>query len=512
MPQPTDRLAVPPEAAASASGLPDLAPAAEAAASAWPASAAGGLDAAVAVPAEAARWTLDTLRDLDPVLGLAGLVIVAVLAGDLVQRLLKLPRLLGWMAIGLLAGPPALRLMAPADLDPWKPLIDLAMGVLLFELGSRLRPRWLIDNPGLALQIGASALAAGGLVGLSLVALGAPAGASALVAAVAMSSSPLIAMALLHASQPRGQVTERLLMASAFSSVLAVLAVQALTVLAPPLVGGAGATAAESGWLPALLRAGMVLSGSVMLGLAAALALDALTRPVRDAGTHAVLQLAMLVVAALLAGGWKFSPMLTLLVLGMAARARMGHRLSVAPQLGSAGAALGVLLFVSLGLLSTLDGLATVWPWVLAIVLARALGLSLGVLGTARLSGLGWRQAGALALALQSMTPTALLLGLGSYAWTLGRDEAEQALWQALMIATTLMQLLGPVLGRFALAQVAGEVSPPARSPGPRAGPPASPAVPPAASPGAAGPLPAVPQAAAAGPLLGAPERPPTRA
>ncbi len=470
----------PPPASAppAADGLPPVGTLPEAATLPPAAAAETALGTAVAVPAEAARWTLDTLRGLDPVLGLAGLVIVAVLAGDAAQRLLKLPRLLGWMAIGLLAGPPALRLLAPADLDPWKPLIDLAMGVMLFELGSRLRPRWLLDNPGLALQIGASALAAGGLVGLSLLALGAPGGGAARVAAVAMSSSPLIAMALLHASQPRGQVTERLLMASACSSVLAVLTLQALTVMAPPLVAASGAAGAASGWLPALLRAGLVLSGSVLLGLAAALALDTLSRPVREPGTQAVLQLALLVAVALLAGGWDLSPMLTLLVLGMAARARMGHRLHVAPQLGSAGTALGVLLFVCLGLLSTLDGLATLWPWVLAIVLARALGLALGVLGTARLSGLGWRQAGALVLALQSMTPTALLIGLGSYGGSLGPGEAERALGQALLIATTLMQLLGPVLGRHALGPVAGEVCPPPRAAGPRPGPPASPAAP----------------------------------
>lgn len=486
LPDPAPIAASAPLDAGEAAALPGVLPAPEAATASESA-----LGSAVAVPAEAARWTLDTLRDLDPVLGLAGLVLVAVLAGDAVQRLLKLPRLLGWMAIGLLAGPPALRLLAPADLDPWKPLIDLAMGVLLFELGSRLRPRWLVDNPGLALQIGASSLAAGGLVGFSLVALGAPAGASALVAAVAMSSSPLVAMALLHASQPRGQVTERLLMASACSSVLAVLALQALTVLVPPLVAGADAVAAETGWLHALLRAGLVLCGSVLLGLGAALALDALSRPVRDPGTQAVLQLALLVATALLAGGWGLSPMLTLLVLGMAARARMGHRLSVAPQLGSAGTALGVLLFVCLGLLSTLEGLATLWPWVLAIVLARALGLGLGVLGTARLSGLGWRQAGALAMALQSMTPTVLLIGLGSYGHSLGQEEAERSLWQALLIATTLLQLLGPVLGRYALGQLAGEICPPPRATGLRGGPPASPAV--AGIPAAPGPRPVEP-------------------
>ena len=53
-----------------------------------------------------------------------------------------------------------------------------------------------------------------------------------------------------------------------------------------------------------------------------------------------------------------YSPLLALLVAGMTARARMQHALTVEPHLGSAGAVLNVLLFICLGLLFTLDGLA----------------------------------------------------------------------------------------------------------------------------------------------------------
>ncbi len=42
--------------------------------------------------------------------------------------------------------------MPGTQLDAWKPLIDLAVGLLVFELGSRIRPRWLRDNPWLAVN------------------------------------------------------------------------------------------------------------------------------------------------------------------------------------------------------------------------------------------------------------------------------------------------------------------------------------------------------------------------
>ena len=73
----------------------------------------------------------------------------------------------------------------------------------------------------------------------------------------------------------------------------------------------------------------------------------------------------------MLAAQWKLSPLMALLVAGVTARLTMGHRLTVEPHLGSAGAVLTVLLFVSLGLLFTLDGATTLWPWALAIIVVR---------------------------------------------------------------------------------------------------------------------------------------------
>ncbi|WP_442975466.1 cation:proton antiporter domain-containing protein, partial [Salmonella enterica] len=93
------------------------------------------------------------------------------------------------------------------DLDPWKPLLDLAVGVLVFELGTRIRPRWLIDNPMLALQCIAEAAFAAAAVTIGLTLLGAPPMSAALVGAVAMATSPVITMAAVHETQPRGQVT-----------------------------------------------------------------------------------------------------------------------------------------------------------------------------------------------------------------------------------------------------------------------------------------------------------------
>lgn len=404
--------------------------------------------------ASAPLWTLDGLRAADPVLGIALLMLLAVLLAEALHRAWRLPRICGHMLTGAIAGPVMLRLLDGLDLDPWKPLIDLAIGALLFELGTRIRPRWLLENPWLAASCVAQSLLAGALVALSLVALGAPGLSAAVAGIVALASSPVIVLAVAHETRARGQVTERLLLMTAVNAVIAVVGLKVLRVV---MAGDAGAPGDE--FVRALVSALRVISGSFLLGLACGFALDRLSPLVRNTPAMPVLQIALVIIASMLAAQWTLSPLLALLVAGVTARSRMKHGLTVEPHLGSAGAVLTVLLFISLGLLFALDGLATLWPWVLAIVLARLAGTALGVAALARPSGLGWRQAGALALALQPMSSLAVLLAADTYAWSSQLPAAHSPTMQALLLAVTLMQLTGPVWTQLSLRHLARETN-----------------------------------------------------
>lgn len=397
------------------------------------------------------RSPLVGLRGADPVLGLALVVLAALVLASLLHRRARLPRLLGYLLVGAVASPALLDLLQRNDLDPWKPLIDLAVAALVFELGTRLRPRWLLDNRWLAASSALEAAAAALAVGFVLVALGAPAASAAAAGMIAAATSPVITMAALLEARPRGQVAERLLMLSAINSVLAILAIK----LWPVLAQLHGSLASES--LALLANAGVVIFGSLLWGLACGVLLDRLGRLHDELATMPVLQLALVILAVLLALAWGLSPFITLLVAGMTARSRMRHRLTVEPYLGSAGAALTVILFVSFGVLSTLRGLATLWPWVLAIVLARLAGKGVAIFATARPSGLSWRQAAALTLALQPMSSLSVLLVTDSFGWRTQLPGADANVIQALLVATTLMQLSGPLWTLLPLRHVARE-------------------------------------------------------
>ena len=402
--------------------------------------------AAASVP----LWTLEGLRGTDPVLGMAMLMGIAVVLAESLHRSTRLPRACGYMLVGALASPMLLRLINPTDLDPWKPILDLAIAVLVFELGSRIRPRWLVDNPLLALTCLLEGAAAGLAVTGLLVWLGAPMLSAAVAGAAAMSTSPVLTMAVLHESRPRGQVTERLLMMTAINGVLAMLTLKVWSVIA--VSPGGDLLAAGS-------NAVVVISGSFLLGAACGLLLDKLSRRMDNARTLPVLQIGLVVSASLLAAQWTLSPLFALLVAGMVARHQMRHTLTVEPQLGSAGAVLSVLLMICLGVLFTLDGIASLWPWVLAIIVARLLGKGLVVVLLARPSGLGWQQAGALTLALQPMSSLAVLLAASSFDWSAQFPGVDAGVLQALLIATTLMQLTGPLWSSLALRRLAHEAT-----------------------------------------------------
>jgi len=271
---------------------------------------------------------------------------------------------------------------------------------------------------------------------------------------VALSTSPVIVLAVTHESRSRGQVTERLLMMAAFNAVIAVVGLKVLRIL---LASDADTPSEE--FSRALISALRVISGSFLLGVACGFALDRVSPLLRGTPAMPVLQIALVIIASMLAAQWTLSPLLALLVAGMTARARMQHGLTVEPHLGSAGAVLNVLLFICLGLLFTLDGIGRMWPWVLVIVLARLVGTGLAVGALARVSGLGWRQAAALSLALQPMSSLATLLAADTFGWTAHLPGAHTPTIQALLLATTLMQVTGPIWTRLALHHLARETN-----------------------------------------------------
>ncbi len=375
------------------------------------------------------------------------LLVAGIAGGELVQRLLRLPRITGYAAAGLALGPGGWGLIGKPLLDELVVFADIAIGLVLFELGTRLDLAWLRRSPGLALMGAAEALGAAVLVFLTLHwYFGQEPLVAAVAAAIAMSTSPAVLIRVAADLRAEGQVTERALLLTAINGVAAFLA---LTVLIPWLHHEY-----RGGWLTILTQPLYLLAGSLALAALAAHGVLALARFV---GKHAerqfivVIGLVVLTVGA--AAALKLSALLTLLAMGVMVRNADRERHFIVVDSGNAGQLFYLVLFVITGAQLDLGLLATAGAAGLAFVLVRFAGKALGVLAVAPFAGLSLRHAGLLALALAPMSGLAVVMVHETASLY---PEVRASVAPVVLAAVVILELLGPIATQFAIRR-AGE-------------------------------------------------------
>lgn len=386
-------------------------------------------------------WTLAP----DTLLGATVIAVIAALAGEAVWRVLRWPRLVGYVLVGTvlaLAGrgvegdEPALRVA-----------IDGALALLLFEAGARLKLRWLVRNPWLLATSVAESLLTGVAVFFVLGAFALPPDVAAPLAIVAVCVSPAVLQRVVGELHAAGQVTERLLALAALNTLYAVLAMKLLS---------AGLLLSDPGtWLEALSPVLFSFCGSILLGaaLGEGLALIARRFDLRE-DNSIVLLLAAVLLALVVAKTFMLSTLLVPLMAGIWL-ANRSERPWVWPRhFGSAGSVLVLVMFVAVSSAWTLEALAGAAGVAAAIVLARALAKGAAVLALARPSGLGIGQAACLAVALTPMSATAWVLALDFAA----RHPQVGALLMPVLLATLALLELASPLAVMAGLRAAGEV------------------------------------------------------
>ena len=86
-------------------------------------------------------------------LALFGVLLLAgALAGELIRRVLNLPRITGYVLIGLALGSSGLDMLDPRMLGYVRVFVDVGLGLVLFELGRRLDLEWLSRDRWLAVM------------------------------------------------------------------------------------------------------------------------------------------------------------------------------------------------------------------------------------------------------------------------------------------------------------------------------------------------------------------------
>lgn len=380
-----------------------------------------------------------------PLLWFALTLVAAALIGEFLFHRLRLPRISGYVLAGLLvgaagAGDPVRAALATGT--GWASIVvELALGVLLFELGNRVDLRWLRANPWLLATSVLEASFTFAAVFLVLRAIGVPLDEALLVAAISMATAPAIVMRVVAEARAQGQVSDRLLLLAALNSIYTILAVQLIfgwlhhsyrsdpvsAVLQPIyLIAGALAAGALIAWVMRGLRTRMLLddehAGAVLIGLV----------------LSAVVLLKMANLPVLLA----------MLAAGLLVRRFSGRPYLWPKNLSAVTGLLVLALFVLTGISVQLTHVVAGGLIAVALIALRLGAKTAAVLLLARPSGASWRQGLALGVALTPMSGVAFVL---SYDLIAVFPELAPRLAATVLAMVALLELIGPIVVRWML-------------------------------------------------------------
>ena len=400
---------------------------------------------------------LGFLPQLPPAFGqpalFGALLLAGLLGGELVRRLLGLPRITGYVLAGVLLGPQVSGLLAPGALGEARVLIDLSLGLIVFELGHRLDVQWLRRNRWLFVAAIAESAFCFGAVLAALLAFGFQPLLAATAAAIGTATSPAVVLLVAHELRAAGQVTERMLL---FTAVNCALAYVALTLLLPFLH-----LEHAMSWREAVLHPLYILGGSALVGSFASLSLLWLAGWVgKREDRQFILLVALVVLAVGAARSLNLSVVVTLIILGMLARNFDYEHVLLPLRFGYGGQLFFVILFVLTGASVEFTALPGVAAAVVAFIVARFAGKGLALLAFGPLSGVSPRGAGLLSLALLPMSGLAVVMVLDTQAMypAFGGELAA-----VVLSAVAVLAILGPIATQFALRR-AGEADPAAGS------------------------------------------------
>jgi len=376
------------------------------------------------------------------------LLLAGLLGGEIVNRLTSLPRITGYVLAGIACGPMALGWVQGPLLNEARVFVDLALGLIMFELGARLDFAWLARNRWLSVAAVGESLGAFFAIYLALLYAGFAPLLAGCAAAVGTATSPAVVMLVTQELRASGQITERMLL---FTAVNCAVAFVVLTLLLP-LVH----LQYRAGWGSALLHPFYILFGAALLGFVACQLMLWLAKWLgKREDRQFVLQVGMIVLVVGLARAAGVTVGVALLAFGVFARNQDYDHALLPLRFGYAGQLLFVVLFVLTGASLDFGFLAQAAGVAAAFIVARFLGKAAAILAFGRLSGLRAGGAGLLSVSMLPMSGLAVVMVWDTAALfpAFGTELAA-----VVLSAVAILELIGPLATQFALRR-GGEAS-----------------------------------------------------
>jgi len=367
-------------------------------------------------------------------------LLLAWFVGERLQEAAKVPRVSSYVAVGLVAS--LFDLPGLTNAVPGLPfLANVALSLILFELGYRIHLRWFRHNPWvLALGLVESAVTFMAVY-LATDWFRLPTETRLIIAALSVSASPAGILRVANELRSAGQVTERVMHLCAINCLVSVLALN--------LVVGYWHLSTSGDLVMAAFGSIHVLGTSVAVGALLGVAGPWLLRSQRIQERDVTMVFALAVVLlTTMSYGLKLSPLLAALTFGIVARERRVHLTNAQRGFGTAGDLLTVFLFVYIAAL--LDW-TDVWGGMLmglVLIAVRTVSKVACSLAAARLSGITERKGLLTGLALTPMSVFAILLLEQSRLYGFGPAQQVLAIMAGMML---VQELLGPLVTQRSL-------------------------------------------------------------
>lgn len=368
-------------------------------------------------------------------------LVVGALLGEVVQRGLGLPRIVGYSIAGMAIALAGYGLGDGRLSGNLRVIVDLALALLLFELGSRLNLRWLRINPALLWTSAAEALLSFAAIFAALRWFGMATNLALACATITVAASGAVVGRIAAELRAEGQVTERMIALTVLNTLFAVLAHK--------LVIGWLHLDSAGDWVQAISQPLYAFGGSVLLAWLLARLVAWIARRLDLRNENSVLMLLGMIVLALTAAhALNLSTLLVPLLAGVVLR-NSTQRPWVWPRhFGTAGGVLVLMLFVIVGSAWSVEAVSIGAAAALLLLVARLAAKAVAVVALARWSGIELRQGLALALTLTPVSGTALVLFAD-----LHMTHPALAVLAAPVVLTAIaaMELAGPLAVQWGL-------------------------------------------------------------
>ncbi len=381
---------------------------------------------------------------------LAIMILIGLLGAKLVG-LVRLPDVTGYILAGLIIGPSVFGLLKPSDLAAFRPLNDIALGFIAYNIGCGMNIQH-IKNLGWKIMT-ITFFEAGVpwvFVTIAMMLCGQSFAFAFTIGSIASATAPAATILIINQYHAKGQVVDTLIPAVALDDAFCILAFGIASSISLNLVSGIPATAYNM-----VLQPLLAIAAAVFIGLVAGLITLILARYLHREGDVKILDIGMIFATNFAALHFGLSNLLALMCLGLVLGNFSSRRRVNVTALDGIFDPVFVAFFCYAGANLNLTALREAGILGIAFVLARAIGKYSGARLGASISKMSEEIRKYLGVTL--LPEAGVAIGLSAVVTNLFPPDMATTIQAIILAAVIVNEIAGPILAKIAL-QKAGEI------------------------------------------------------